>query len=44
MEIEEQVLHQESRVSQAQKMKKSMDAVQDGVKDVDAMYQFRNMT
>jgi hypothetical protein len=44
MEIEEQDLHLESKVSQVQKTKKNTDVVQDGVKDADVMFQFRNMT
>ena len=44
MEIEEQDSHLESKVSQVQKTKKNMDGVQDGVKDVDVMSQFKNMT
>ena len=44
MEIEEQDLHPDLKVFQVQKMRKNMDAVQDGVKDVDAMYLFKNMT
>ena len=44
MEIEEQDLRLDLRVFQEQKTKKSLDAVQDGVKDVDATYLFRNMT
>ena len=44
MEIEEQDLHLELRAFQEQKTKKSLGAVQDGVKDADAMYLFRNMT
>ena len=44
MAIEEPVSHQELKVFQEQKMKKSMVEVQDDAKDVDVMYQFRNMT
>ena len=44
MEIEEQDLHQELRAFQVQKMKKNLVGVQDGVRDVDVMYQFRNTT
>ena len=43
MEIEERDLHQGLKAFQEQKMKKNLVAVQDGVKDVDVMYQFRNM-
>ena len=44
MGIEGQDLHLELRAFQEQKMKKNLDAVQDGVKDADVMYLFRNMT
>ena len=44
MEIEEQDSHLESKAFQELQMKKDMDVVQDGVKDADAMYQFKNMT
>jgi|TARA_B110001454_G_scaffold102655_1_gene96836 hypothetical protein len=44
MEIEEQGIHLESKAFQAHQMKKDLGAVQDGVKDADAMYQFKNMT
>ena len=43
MEIEEQDIHLENKVSQEQQMKNDMVEVQDGVKDVDVMYQFKNM-
>ena len=43
MEIEVQVTRQENKVFQVQQMKKDMVEVQDGVKDVDVMYQFKNM-
>ena len=43
MEIEELDLPQELKVCQEQKMKKSTDEVQDGVKDADVTYQFKNM-
>ena len=44
MEIEEQDLHLELKAFQEQKMKKSLVEVQDGVKDADVMYQFKNIT
>ena len=44
MEIEELDIHLELKVFQEQKMKRDLDEVQDGVKDADAMYQFKNMT
>ena len=44
MEIEEQDLHLDLKAFQEQKMRKSLDVVQDGVKDVDVMYLFKNMT
>ena len=44
MEIEEQDLHLDLKAFQEQKMRKSLDAVQDGAKDVDVMYLFKNMT
>ena len=43
MEIEEQDIRLENKASQEQQMKKDLDVVQDGVKDVDVMYQFKNM-
>ena len=43
MEIEEQDLHLDSKASQEQKMKRNLGAVQDGVKDVDVTYLFKNM-
>ena len=42
MEIEELDIHLELKVFQEQKMKRDLDEVQDGVKDADAMYQFKN--
>ena len=44
MGIEEQVLHLDLKASQEQRMRKSLDGVQDGAKDADVMYQFKNMT
>jgi len=44
MEIEEQDIHLENKAFQEQQMKKDLDVVQDGVKDADVMYQFKNMT
>ena len=44
MVIEELDIPLENKVSQAHQMKKDMAEVQDGAKDVDAMYQFKNMT
>ena len=44
MEIEEQDIRLESKASQVHQMKKDLDVVQDGVKDADVMYQFKNMT
>ena len=44
MEIEEQGIHLESKVFQEHQMKNVMVEEQDGVKDVDATYQFKNMT
>ena len=44
MEIEEPDIHLENRVFQEQQMKNDMAEVQDGVKDADVMYQFKNMT
>ena len=44
MEIEEQDLHLDLKAFQEQKMRKSLDVVQDGAKDVDVMYLFKNMT
>jgi hypothetical protein len=44
MEIEEQGLHLEKKAYQEHQMKNGMDVVQDGVKDVDATYPFKNMT
>ena len=42
METEEQATHLENKAFQEHQMKKDMDAGQDGAKDVDAMYQFKN--
>ena len=44
MEIEEQDLHLDLKAFQEQKMRKSLDVVRDGAKDVDVMYLFKNMT
>ena len=44
METEEQDLHLDLKAFQEQKMKRNLEEVQDGVKDVDATYPFRNMT
>ena len=44
METEEQATHLENKAFQEHQMKKDMDAGQDGVKDVDAMFLFKNMT
>ena len=44
METEEQDLHLDLKAFQEQKMRKSLDVVQDGAKDVDVMYLFKNMT
>jgi hypothetical protein len=44
MEIEEQGLHLDLKASQEQKMRKSLDVVQDGARDVDVMYLFKNTT
>ena len=44
MGIEEQVLHLDLKAFQEQRMRKSLDGVQDGAKDVDATYLFKNMT
>ena len=44
METEDQDLHPDLKAFQEQKMRKSLDAVQDGAKDVDVMYLFKNMT
>ena len=43
MEIEEQDIHLELKVFQVQKMKRNLGEEQDGARDVDAMYQFKNM-
>ena len=44
METEEQDLHLDLKAFQEQKMKRNLGAVQDGAKDADVMYQFKNMT
>jgi len=44
MATEEQATHLENKVFQEHQMKNDMVEVQDGVKDVDVMYQFKNMT
>ena len=44
MVIEELDIHLENKAFQEHQTKKDMDAVQDGVKDVDVMYQFKNTT
>ena len=44
MGIEEQVLHLDLKAFQEQRMRKSLDGVQDGAEDVDVMYLFKNMT
>ena len=44
METEEQATHLENKTFQEHQMKKDMDAGQDGAKDVDAMFLFKNMT
>ena len=44
MGIEEQDIHLENKVSQELQMKNDMEEVQDGVKDADVMYRFKNMT
>jgi hypothetical protein len=44
METEEQATHLENKAFQEHRMKKDMDAGQDGAKDVDAMFLFKNMT
>jgi len=43
MEIEEQDIHLDLKAFQEQKMKRNLEEVQDGVKDADAMFQFKNM-
>ena len=43
MATEEQVTHLENKVFQEHQMKNDMVEVQDGVKDADVMYQFKNM-
>jgi len=42
MEIEELAIPLESKALQEHQMKRDMGEVQDGAKDVDAMYQFKN--
>jgi hypothetical protein len=44
MGIEELDIRLEKKVFQEQAMKNDMVEVQDGVRDVDAMYLFKNMT
>jgi len=44
MEIEEQDIRLENKAFQEQQMKNDMVEVQDGVRDVVAMYQSKNMT
>ena len=44
MEIEEQDIHLENKVVLEHQMKNDMVEEQDGVKDVDATNQFKNMT
>ena len=44
MEIEEQDTHLENKVFLAHLMRNDMVEVQDGVKDADVMYRFKNMT
>ena len=44
MGIEEEDIRLENKVSQELQMKNDMVEVQDGVKDADVMYQFKNMT
>jgi hypothetical protein len=43
MEIEEQDIHLENKVSQEHQMKNVMEEEQDGVKDADVTFQFKNM-
>ena len=43
MAIEEQDIHLENRVFQVHLMRNDMVEAQDGVKDADVMYQFKNM-
>ena len=43
MEIEEQDIRLESKAFREHQMKNDMVEVQDGVKDVDVMYLFKNM-
>jgi hypothetical protein len=42
METEEQDIRLESKALQGRQMKNDMGEVQDGVKDADVMYQFKN--
>ena len=44
MVIEEQGIHLENKTFQAHLMRNDMEEAQDGVRDVDVMYQFKNMT
>ena len=44
MEIEELAIPLESKAFQEHQMKKDMGEVQDGAKDADVTYLFRNMT
>jgi hypothetical protein len=43
METEEQDIPLENKALQGHQMKSDLGAVQDGVKDADVMYQFKNM-
>ena len=43
METEVQDTHLENKVFQEHQMKKDMEEEQDGAKDADVMYQFKNM-
>ena len=44
MAIEEPDIHLENKAYQEHQTKNDMVEVQDGVKDADVMYQFKNMT
>ena len=44
MGTEEPDIHLENKVFQEHQMKNVMEEEQDGVKDADVMYQFKNMT
>jgi hypothetical protein len=44
MAIEEQDIRLDLKAFQEQKTKRNLVGAQDGVRDVDAMYQFKNMT